>query len=117
MRSVRIVWPVLLAALATLACGPTVRYRSLSTSLPPLSPRSPESIDILMGGLSGRPHVDVALIEVEEPPWGADTSVLLQALRERAARAGCEAVVVTSMSVDDNMRSAVWGTCIHYVAS
>ncbi len=117
MRSISRTLPWLLGAFVTLACAPAIEYTPLNASRPAMAPRSPESVEVLTSGAPSRPHVDVALIQVEDPPLGVDTSTLLQLLRERAARAGCDALVITNVLALEQDRRAIYGTCVRYEAS
>ena len=117
MRSISRALPWLLGTVVTVACAPAIEYTPLNASRPAMAPRSPESDELLTSGAPSRPHVDVALIQVEDPPLGLDTPRLLQVLRERAAAAGCDAVVVTSITAVRHDRRAIYGTCIRYEAS
>jgi hypothetical protein len=115
MRSIRHMGPCLLIAAATVACSPAIRYTPINAS-PAMAPRSPETVDVFSSGPPARAHVDVALIEVEEPPSRLDTSALLDALRARAAEAGCDGVVVTGIAIGRHDHRVMYGTCIRYVA-
>jgi hypothetical protein len=114
MRARRLARPWLLAVAATVACSPIIRYTAINASPSTMTPRSPEAVEVFSSGPPTRPHVDVALIEVEDPPFGLETSELLQSLRARAAEAGCDGVVVTAIAVGRHDRRVMYGTCIRY---
>lgn len=117
---------VLLAA----ACGTSTKHTILNPSPRPMTPRPAETVELFSSGAPTTPHVDVALIEVEESSsWSqADTPDMLKALRARGAALGCDAVVVggaasrdtgindwsATPELEKRARRGFWGTCIVY---
>lgn len=116
---------ILLLALLICGCGTSVSYTPLRPY--PRGPqRSPEAVDVYMSGPPTEPHVDVGILEAEQD---SDLSVdgtkeMLAALREAAARAGCDALFVkgigssthATLLITDHPSSVktITGTCIRY---
>jgi hypothetical protein len=115
---------------AVAGCGTSTRTTLVNPAPHAMPPRSPASVEIFTSGAPARPHTDVAIIEAEESSSFslADTSDMLNALRERGARMGCDAVVVGGSSSRDpglndtetwlvdnpKGRKGFFGTCIVY---
>jgi hypothetical protein len=91
---------LLLLATGLIGCGTFVTMTPVN--LPPhaMVPRSPDSVEIFTSGPPATPHVDVALLEVEQTHSLNEqgTDVMLRRLREVAAANGCDAVVIGSVS-------------------
>jgi hypothetical protein len=66
-------------------------------------PRSPESVQVLASGSPLEPHVDVALLEVEQSEGfnRQGTDYMIQRLREKAAELGCDAVYLKDRSAHE----------------
>lgn len=81
-------------------CGTFVTATPINPAPRPLVPRAPESVQVLASGDSLEPHVDVALLEVEQDEgWNRQgMDYMIQSLREKAAELGCDAVYVKSQS-------------------
>lgn len=81
-------------------CGTFVTATPINPAPRPLVPRAPESVQVLASGSPLEPHVDVALLEVEQSEGlnrqGLD--YMIQRLREKAAELGCDAVYVKNKS-------------------
>ncbi len=85
-------------ALGTLAlgCGHSLEYTATNRSPRPLTPRDPASVEVYATTLPTRPHVEVGLFEIEQrTPASGGTPEMIGKLRERAARVGCDALVVS----------------------
>jgi hypothetical protein len=79
-----------------LACGHSLEYTATNRSPRPLSPRDPASVEVYATTLPTRPHVEVGLFEIEQrTPASGGTPEMIGKLRERAARVGCDALVVS----------------------
>jgi hypothetical protein len=83
-------------ALLVAGCGTFVEFTPINSPPHLLSPRSPESVEMLSSGSPARPHVDVALLEVEQTHSFNEegTGLMIRRLREQAAAMGCDAVVL-----------------------
>ena len=96
-----------------------------------MAPRPPGSVELYTSGPPQRAHVDVALLEVEESSSlsTADTTEMMNELRNRGAQMGCDAIVLGSSSSRDpglgdaerwlnkdaRGRKGFTATCIAYV--
>jgi hypothetical protein len=72
-----------------------VNYSSINTAPRPLPPRGPATVEVYLSGPPARPHADVGLLRATED--GASIGQMTDALRARAARAGCDAIVITGV--------------------
>lgn len=81
-------------------CGTFVTATSINPSPRPLVPRSPDSVQVLASPGPLEPHVDIALLEVDQTEgWNRQgLDYMVQQLREKAAELGCDAVYVKSKS-------------------
>jgi hypothetical protein len=79
-------------------CGTFVTVTPLRDRM--REPRAPESVEVFASGPPQRPHVDIALLEVEQTEsWNSQgTHLMLRRLREAAGKLGCDAVVITGKS-------------------
>ena len=87
--------PLLLSgALLLFGCASTVTTTPIHHPPRPLVPRAPSSVLVLAGEPPSEPHVNVALLQVDqyEAHDSRDMSELIQRLREKAAEIGCDAV-------------------------
>lgn len=78
------------------ACGHSLEYTP--TNQPPraLAPRDPASVEVFSLTRPQRPHVEVGVFEIEQrSPASAGSPKMLEKLRARAARIGCDALVVS----------------------
>ncbi len=91
------------ATTLTTACGASLHATTINAAPHPMTPRSIESVEMYTSGPPARPHVDVALFEVEEASSfsTAGTPEMINKLRERGAQMGCDAVVLGSSSSRD----------------
>jgi hypothetical protein len=84
-------------------CSTFVTATPLHPPPRPLVPRDPASVQVLASDAPAEPHVDVALLEVEQQDGlnrqGSD--YMIQRLREKAAELGCDAVFLESASEHD----------------
>ena len=78
--------------LATASCVKTT-VTPLNQTPRPLTSRSPESVEVFTTKLPTRPYVEVSLIQAER----VDASRHLAAMRKKAARIGCDAIVLNSL--------------------
>ena len=65
MQSLVIVWTLGIVALAG-GCGTFVKATALNPAPHVLTPRQYEAVVVFSSGAPARPHVDVALLEVEQ---------------------------------------------------
>jgi hypothetical protein len=86
---------ILLLSLLGAACATRAAVDFIPTNPPPraLAPRAPESIAVLRRDELQRPHVEIGLLASLHDA-GTPAETMRRALRERAARAGCDAVVL-----------------------
>jgi hypothetical protein len=93
-------WGLVLTVCLIGCAETTLTYTPLN--LPPraLKPRAPEQLQIFSSAPSERPHVDVALISVQEGSGGFETpATLIEALRQNGAARGCDALQLAPPSV------------------
>jgi hypothetical protein len=95
-NTVGLVRMVALAAWVASGCGTSVTETYVNGPPGTAIPRSPRSVRIFTSGPPSRPHMDVALLEVEQTHGLNEqgTALMIDRLRERAAQMGCDAVVV-----------------------
>src|SRR5690349_10178251 len=72
-----------------------VHVDSAAINPPPhrLAPRAPATVDVFASAPPERPHVDVALVTASS--GGRGLPALVEAIRERAAELGCDAIVLS----------------------
>lgn len=89
---------ILLLPLA--CCGTYVTFTRINPAPRTMVPRSPESVDLFASGPPTRPHVDVAILEVEQTRSLNEqgTNLMVDALRAKAGQMGCDAIVLGSMA-------------------
>jgi hypothetical protein len=77
-------------------CGTFVDFTPINDPPHPLSARSVASVEVLSSGPPNRPHVDVAIVEVEQTHSlnAQGTGLMIQRMREQAAAIGCDAIVL-----------------------
>jgi hypothetical protein len=87
--------PLALAA----GCDTFVTATPINPSPRPLTRRGFESVPVFTSGPPSRPHVDVALLEVEQTHDFnyQGTDLMIQRLREEAGTMACDAVVLGGM--------------------
>jgi hypothetical protein len=117
----------LLALLALVGCGTTVRTIMINQPPRPMQPRPVEEVQLFTSAPPTRPYIDVAYLEAEQDSeWSSDeTPVFFTKLRERAANLGCDAVVIGNPTHRDkpglgmhedgrNMVTGQTATCVMY---
>jgi hypothetical protein len=81
-------------------CGTFVSDTPINPSPRPLLARAPTAVEIYASSPPTRPHVDVALLEVQQTrglnPQGTD--IMIQSLRQRAGAMGCDALFLGGTS-------------------
>lgn len=106
-------------------CGTSVMETPVNPAPRPLTERPPESVEVFTSGAPERPHVDVMLLEAEQTSnFSVDnTPDFIAELRARAAKIGCDAIVVggitnaTVPSIDmhtSTSRKGLTASCIVY---
>jgi hypothetical protein len=120
-----------LAALAMFAaaCGTTTQVVPTNRSPRPLVPRSPEAVDVFTSSAPPRPFVEVAIIQARQSSQYSVDSMpqIIAAMREQAARVGCDGVVIHGesnkvvssggwgeMGTNTSSLDGYWGACIVY---
>jgi hypothetical protein len=95
----RIFVAVALMVLA-MGCGTFVTDTRINPSPRPLRARAPATVEVYASSPPVRPHVDIALLEVQQTrglnPQG--TALMIENLRERAGALGCDALFLGGMS-------------------
>jgi hypothetical protein len=85
---------LLSGALLLFGCASTVTATPIHHAPRPLVSRDPNSVQVLASEPPSEPHVDVALLQVDQyeayNPHGM--AEMIQRLREKAAEIGCDAV-------------------------
>ncbi|HEX7499310.1 MAG TPA: hypothetical protein VF524_03305 [Polyangia bacterium] len=115
-----------LAMLIFSACGTSVSETYVNDPPATMTPRGRHSVRIYASGAPERPHMDVAILQVEQThglnEQGLD--IMLDRLRTRAAQLGCDGVVVggirerdgfpagTAFYLLDPGATTLHGTCI-----
>ena len=81
-------------------CGTFVDFTPINDPPHPLRARSAASVEVLSSGAPARPHVDVALVEVEQTHSLNEqgTGLMIQRMREQAAAIGCDAIVLNGVT-------------------
>jgi hypothetical protein len=81
-------------------CGTFVDFTPINDPPHPLEPRSSASVEVFSSGPPARPHVDVALVEVEQTHSLNEqgTGLMIQRMREQAAAIGCDAIVLRGVT-------------------
>jgi hypothetical protein len=77
------------------ACGGYATNITWTAPSPrPLSPRSPESVEVFAGTMPARPHASIGIIEVQENSgsYAPRTRALLAELKRAAGEQGCDAI-------------------------
>jgi len=94
--------PLLLLVLGSFlgGCGTFVDFTPINEPPHPLQPRSSASVEVFSSGPPARPHVDVALVEVEQTRSLNEqgTGLMIQRMREQAAAIGCDAIVLRGVT-------------------
>jgi len=95
--------PLWLSGACLFGCSTFVTATLLNPAPRPLVPRDPASVQVLASDAPAEPHVDVALLEVEQQEGlnRQGTDYMIQRLREKAAELGCDAVFIKSTSEHD----------------
>ncbi len=96
-------------ALAGLACG-SVEARSVAFR--PLAPPTSRA-ELYLGSVPARPYAELGLVQAVGTGAGADEAAVLAALRERAQRMGCEAVVRVHVALGQTAAHAM-GVCARW---
>jgi hypothetical protein len=95
--------PLWLSSTCLFGCSTFVTATLINPPPRPLVPRDPASVEVLASDAPMEPHVDVALLEVEQQEGlnRQGTDYMIQRLREKAAELGCDAVFIKSSSEHD----------------
>ena len=77
-------------------CGTYVGFTPINDPPHALGPRPARSVEVLSSGAPTRPHVDVAVVEVEQTHGLNEqgTGLMIRRLRQQAAAIGCDAIVL-----------------------
>lgn len=101
-------WALALA-LAAAGCG-TVEARTVAFRAPgPPTGR----VDLYVGKVPDRPYYEVGLVQAVGTGMSADEASVLHALRERATRMGCDAVVRVGVELGQTAAHAI-GVCARW---
>jgi hypothetical protein len=117
--------------LAVSACGTQVSETYLNQPPAKMAPRGPGSVLLYASGPPTRPHMDVAILQVEQSRGLNDQGLdlMLDRLRVRAAQLGCDGVVVggirersgaapgTAYHLLDPGATTLHGTCIVFTGA
>lgn len=83
-------------------CGSYATFLATNTPPRPMTPRTPESVELITAGPPQRPFVEVGTIDARQRSvYSLDSSqdVLIK-VRQSAAEVGCDAVLVTGSNND-----------------
>jgi hypothetical protein len=96
-------------ALSGAACGVAIEQTPLSAPPRPLTPKSPEQVEVFTSGRPTKPYRDIALMQMEEASVYASKSEaeILRRLRAMAAQRGCDGLVVLGQS--GNVQTSING--------
>jgi hypothetical protein len=86
--------PMLALAVVVAGCGTWVTAVPLNPPPRPLTPRTYDAVEVFSSAPPARPHVDVALLKVDQSNTLDDQprELMIQRLREQAGAMGCDAV-------------------------
>lgn len=92
-----------LALVLAAGCGTSIHTTPINPAPRPMAPRDPASVELFTSGAPQRAHVDVAFIEAEESSSFSThgTPEMLNELRQKGARLGCDAVVIGGLTSRD----------------
>jgi hypothetical protein len=84
-------------------CGTFVTATALNDAPRPLKQRRPEQVEVYASAPPSRPHVDMALLEVQQTEGLNEqgTRLMVRRLREEAGRFGCDAIFISGRSERD----------------
>lgn len=91
-----------LLVIAIVGCEPPVPSGVYTPTNPPphsVSPRDPDTVEVISTGVPARPYVEIGLIDVEESS-SEGMAALVKAMRYMAAKRGCDAVVLVGSGRD-----------------
>jgi hypothetical protein len=136
MLAARLLWVLgmytkrFLALVLAAGCGTSIQTTPINPSPRAMAPRDPMTVELFTSGPPQRAHIDVAFFEAEESSSFSmhGTPEMMNALRQKGAQLGCDAVVVGGVSsrapgVSDaeawlvenpKARKGVFATCIVY---
>jgi hypothetical protein len=122
------------AATALTACGVTTEYTA--TNRPPRQrvPRPPHTVEIFTSSMPEQPFVEIGILQsTEDHPDVADMPEIIHSMRDRAAQAGCDAVIINGANnstvgsgyavgsgknvqayASSGTKRGYWGACIMY---
>jgi len=106
-----------LLCLLVAGCGSAVHTTQLNAPPVAMTARPPTAVELFSAGAPPRPHVDVALLQAEEPDFAADAvASMVDDMRGRAGAMGCHGLVLGAISPDPQLRhrKTMVGTCIVY---
>jgi len=119
----KLIWMAI--ALGTCGCAPQVAATPLNTAPRALVPRAPQEIEVYASSPPSRAHVDVALLHAEEQDLSGSPQRLVQALLQKAAQLGCDALFISGGSeragrpdlgfLLDPGSHSLFGTCLAYL--
>jgi hypothetical protein len=99
-------------------CGASIAATPINPA-PRLVVRTPAEVEMFVSRVPLRPHIDVAVLEIQKRR--DDTPTALAKVRERAAAMGCDAVVINGPDnrvYGDRFYTSTtegfFGTCIAY---
>jgi hypothetical protein len=93
-------WICLALGVGLVGCGTFVTATTINPSPRPMRPRAPGEVEIYASSPPPRPHVDVAVLEVQQTRSLNEqgTDLMIQSLREQAGAMGCDAIFLGAMS-------------------
>jgi hypothetical protein len=114
-RASRALYRGLLLSWLCQGCGTFVTSTPLNEAPTPLAPRAPESVEIFASNAPERPHVDIALLEVEQTEsWNRQgTDLMLRRLQQAAGKRGCDAIVIIGKSERADDDDELFGHASH----
>lgn len=85
---------LMVVVLALSSCSPKTTFLETNTPPRPMTPRHPSTVELFIASEPARDFVEVGMLSVREVATPATQQQLLDSLRARAARQGCDAVIL-----------------------
>ena len=113
--------PVILLAAA---CGTTTRFIATNPAPRPMAPRPAESVAVFTTGHPDVPYVEVGIIQGRQSSSLSFDEMpgIIAAMRQDAAKAGCDAVIINGASdkvvggrEGTDTLEGFWGACVVYM--
>lgn len=94
---------IVLASALLVACGPNVRYSRTQDPPRPLMPKAANEVEVFTEEMPGRTFVQVGLLTARQTE---DQQMVISMMQERAAKVGCDGIVVAQPKGRGSIRAA-----------